>query len=149
MADGNPRVWPVADLRDFLQGVWRLDRILVDGCQGQGGSMEGTALFAPFGGERLLYSESGLLRMGDYEGMAEQSYFYAFPAPQRAAISRHDGQFFHDLDLSSGMASVAHACGDDRYRGRYGVINPSHWWMEWLVAGPRKDQRITTRYRRL
>lgn len=139
----------MADLQEYLRGIWRLERILVDGRLGQGGSMAGTALFAPSGPERLLYSESGILRFGSYEGMAEQSYFYDFAAPSRAAVSRHDGQFFHDLDLSSGRSAVSHACGPDLYHGLYGVSDADEWWVEWQVRGPRKDQRITTRYRRI
>ncbi len=123
--------------------------MLVDGRIGQGGSMAGTALFAPSGRDRLLYSESGILRFGAYEGTAEQSYFYDFDAPSHASISRHDGQFFHELDLSRGRAAVSHVCGDDQYRGVYGAADADEWWVEWQVAGPRKDQRITTRYRRL
>ncbi len=149
VADGNVGLWPVRDLRAFFQGVWRLERILVDGRLGQGGSMEGTALFAPSGPQRLLYSESGILRFGDYQGTAEHSYLYDFPAPGRAEITKHDGQRFHDLDLSRGRASVTHDCGPDLYRGLYGVADQDEWWVEWQVTGPRKDQRITTRYRRL
>lgn len=148
VADGNARLWPVSDLRDFLLGVWRLDRILVDGRLGQGGTMEGTALFAP-SGRRLLYSEAGKLRFGGHVGTAEQSYFYDFPQPGRAAITRHDGTPFVDLDLTAGRTEVVHRCGDDLYRGTFGVSASAHWWVEWEVTGPRKDQRISTRYRRL
>jgi hypothetical protein len=139
----------VADLRAYFLGVWRLERILVDGRIGQGGSMEGTALFSPSGAARLLYSESGILRFGEHEGPAEQSYLYDFPEPGRAEIARHDGRPFHALDLTRGRAAVTHACGDDLYRGVYGASDPGEWWVEWQVSGPRKDQRITTRYRRL
>lgn len=148
MSDGNAGIWPVTDLRGFLLGIWRLDRILVDGHLGQGGSMEGTALFAP-SGVRLLYSEAGILRFGGHAGNAGQSYVYDFPEPGRASISRHDGSRFVDVDLTRGQSSVVHHCGDDVYHGTFEVSASAEWRVEWRVAGPRKDQRISTRYRRL
>jgi hypothetical protein len=148
VADTKHRLWPVADLRDYLLGLWRLERILVDGRMGQGGSMEGTALFAPSAG-RLLYSEAGVMRFGSHVGNAGQSYLYDFPEPWRAAVTRHDGVPFVELDLRSGRTSVAHHCGGDVYRGIFGAAARGEWWVDWQVSGPRKDQRISTRYRRL
>jgi hypothetical protein len=136
---------PVADLRAWLAGVWRIDRQLTDLRLRQTGGLTGTVRFEP-DGDGLRHVETGILRLGAYEGEAEQIYLYRFPAPGRAAVFRRDGSFFHDLDLTAGRAEVEHLCGADTYRARFAVRGPDRWEVEWRVTGPRKDQVIRTRY---
>jgi hypothetical protein len=124
----------VSDLSAFLEGAWHLSRILDD-------------RRTPCGA-RLIYRERGVLRIGAYRGRAERDYRYAFPTPGRAEVAFDDGAPFHDLDLTAGTWSADHRCREDRYQGRFRVLAPDVWEAVWRVAGPRKDQTLTTRYSR-
>jgi hypothetical protein len=148
--DGNANagMWPVTDLRAFLTGAWRIARTLHDARVGQDGSLEGTAEFTPRPDGGLNYLETGILRLGDHVGPAEQTYLYAFPTPDHAEVFRRDGSPFHALDLCTGHAEATHQCGADLYRGSFQVTGPDSWTAEWSVTGPRKDYRMLTRYNR-
>lgn len=149
MPDASTRVWPVADLRAFLSGSWQVDRSLRDDRLGVTGTFTGTAVFTPEAAGRLRYRERGTLRFGAHTGAAEQQHLYAFPAPHRAEVHFRDDRPFHVLDLRTGCTRVVHHCGADVYAGRFCVTGPGSWQVEWRVTGPRKDQHIRTRYRRL
>ena len=75
-------------------------------------------------------------------------YRFAFPAPGRAEVAFDDGTPFYDLDLTAGTWNADHRCREDRYRGRFRVLAPDVWETVWRIAGPRKDQTLTTRYSR-
>lgn len=139
---------PIADLRSFLAGAWRLERVIDDARLRLAGAMTGSAVFAP-DGALLRYREAGELRFGPYRGAASQTYLYRFVALHRAEVLLADGRFFHRLDLSAGSTAVTHHCAADLYRGRIDVVSPDEWAMNWRVDGPRKQQRIVTRLRRL
>jgi hypothetical protein len=143
----NARVLPVADLRAFLTGAWRISRTVRDARSGQDGGFEGRALFAPLPDGGLLLTESGTMRLGGYAGPAEQTYRYAFAdGPGRAQVFRHDGTPFHELDLTAGSADAVHHCGADIYRGSFRVERHDEWITEWSVSGPRKDYHMVTRH---
>ncbi|GAB4351860.1 MAG: DUF6314 family protein [Kiloniellaceae bacterium] len=137
----------VRDLKGFLEGTWRLERRIDDRRAGQQGSLSGTAAFPP-DGEGLLYREEGRLVIAGHDGPALQSYRYAFPAPQRAAVSFGDGRPFHDLDLTAGAWACVHLCDPDRYEGRFTVLDADSWRVVWKVTGPRKDLVLDSSYRR-
>jgi hypothetical protein len=59
-----------------------------------------------------------------------------------------DGRPFHALDLSSGVCSAVHPCGEDHYEGEYRILGEDAFEVRWQVRGPRKDQWILSRYRR-
>ena len=146
----NARVRPVADLRAFLTGTWRIARTVKDARSGQDGGFDGTAVFAPLPDGGLLLTESGTMWLGGYAGPAEQTYRYAFPVdPGRAEVFRHDGTPFHDLDLTAGSAEAIHHCGADLYRGSFRVEGDDEWIAEWSVSGPRKDYHMVTRHIRV
>jgi hypothetical protein len=150
VGEPNARVRAVADLRAFLTGTWRIARMVKDARSGQNGGFDGIALFAPLPDGGLLLTESGTMRLGGYSGPAEQTYRYAFPdGPGRAEVFRHDGTPFHDLDLTAGSAEAVHHCGDDLYRGKFRVLGPDEWAVEWSVSGPRKDYHMVTRHTRV
>lgn len=137
----------VADLKSFLQGPWRVVRKMVDRRAGLSGRLDGVAAFEP-AGAGLVYRESGLLRLGGYEGRTARVYRYAFAAPGRAEVTFEDGKPFHVLDLTGGAWSAIHRCRDDLYRGAFRATAPDAWEAVWQVTGPRKDHTLTTRYRR-
>lgn len=139
--------YPVQDLRAFLTGRWRIARRIRDARQDLSGRLAGYANFtaAPQG---LIHDEAGLLRFGGYEGEATRRYLFAFDRPGAAFVHHADGSPFHELDLSSGLANIAHHCGGDIYRGRYWVLDKEEFVVSWAVSGPRKRYRMTTFYRR-
>ena len=141
----------INDLRAFLQGEWRLERSIADGRSGIPGSLTGLASFAPRAdglGYGLDYREEGLLTLGDHCGAAHQAYRYDFVSPGCAAVNFTDGRYFHDLDLTAGIWRCRHLCGDDRYDGVFTALGAANWRVVWSVAGPRKDLRLDTTYRR-
>jgi len=137
----------VSDLNAYLEGAWRLSRILDDRRTKQRGRLDGLAVFTPCG-PQLIYRERGVLHIGTYRGRAERDYNFAFPTPGRAEVAFDDGAPFHDLDLTAGTWNADHRCREDRYRGRFRVLAPDVWETVWRIAGPRKDQTLTTRYSR-
>lgn len=146
---GETTLWSVPDLKTFLRGSWQVDRSLLDRRHSISGEFHGQARFAP-ARMSLIYHELGRLQFGAHLGSAEQFYRYEFDATNARAIVRfRDGRLFHELDLSSGEALVAHACEPDLYEGRFTVIGPTQWKSAWKVAGPRKEQEIMTLYTRL
>ena len=139
----------VADLRAYLSGSWRIDRRFDDRRHALDGTMLGEAQFSAEA-DALLYREQGQITFGAYQGTAEQEHRYDFPdGARRASVYFADGRPFHELDLSNGTALVSHACGDDLYKGRFVALDDDRWESRWTIAGPRKDQRILTRYTRI
>jgi hypothetical protein len=144
--------YPVADLRAYLMGAWRVERALDDRRRGAPGSFAGEAVFRASAANALAYREEGRLALGGYETLAHQSYHYAFPAPHlaphRAEVRFADGRPFHPLDLSGGRWTAEHACGADLYRGRFEALGCDRWTAEWEIVGPRKDQVLSSRFTR-
>ncbi len=137
----------INDLKNFLQGEWRLERRIEDGRSGIPGSLTGQASFAPRA-DGLSYCEEGLLTLGDHCGAAHQAYCYEFVSPGCAAVRFTDGRLFHHLDLTAGIWHCRHLCGDDCYDGLFTALGAESWRVVWSVAGPRKDLRLDTTYRR-
>lgn len=145
-------LFPINDLKDFLKGVWRLERRLDDRRAGQQGLLTGKADFSPEG-DAMLYSEEGRLVIGPssnpvHDGPAAQVHRYVFDAPGRARVEFRDGRFFHDLDLSDGRWAATHLCPPDRYDGDFTALGPDSWRVVWRVTGPRKDLILDSHYRR-
>lgn len=145
-------LYPVADLRAYLEGAWRIERALDDKLRGQQGRFEGRAVFAPEADGTLSYREEGRLALGGFETLAHQRYLYAFPAferaPHRAEVRFADGRPFHELDLSDGLWAAGHRCGADVYRGRFRALGADRWWVRWIVTGPLKDQALESLFSR-
>jgi hypothetical protein len=139
---------PVADLREFLLGSWRISRRIYDARLGLSGRLEGSAAFTPAPGG-LVYEEAGQLRFGAYEGEAAQRYRFAIDSSASATVHRADGSLFHRLELASGTADIVHACGADHYCGRYRVLDENRLRIVWHVAGPRKRYRMATLHSRI
>ncbi len=135
------------DLRRFLLGTWQLTRRIDDRRSSVGGQLIGVARLRP-DADALSYVEEGTLSFGDWHGDAHQAYRFVV-AGSWARVCFRDGRPFHDLDLSSGSAAVAHACGADLYRGRYRILDDARWTLAWRITGPRKDIVIGSVYRRL
>lgn len=138
----------VSDLKAFLEGMWKLERSLEDGLRDETGALIGEARFVTADGG-LDYREEGMLSLGAHSGAAHQAYRYDFPTPGRAAVSFTDGRFFHDLDLTAGIWTCRHRCGDDDYAGEFRALNADLLRVLWRVKGPRKDMLLDGLYRRV
>lgn len=140
--------YPVADLRAFLTGRWRIVRRIGDARLGIVGRLTGYASFTP-APDGLIHDETGDLRFGDYRGPVTRRYHLAIKQPSAAEMRHADGRLFHALDLASGHAEILHQCGSDQYRGRYRVLSDNRFAVTWHVTGPRKNYRLSTIHARL
>ena len=141
-------MWPVPNLKAFLLGSWKLQRVLVDRDEAMTGRFDGEASFRPCA-RGLLYEEHGTVTFGGHRGQAEQTYVYEFPEGDgRASVRFRDGRAFHRLDLSGGLDHVSHACGADLYEGAFTALSESAWKSEWKVTGPRKHYDLASTYTR-
>lgn len=139
--------YPVANLCCFLAGRWDIDRRVVDGTTGHEGRFVGVGWFRPADGD-LRYEERGRLRIGSHEVSAGRGLRLRLHGAGQADVAFPDGSPFHRLDLRSGCWQVTHDCGPDRYLGSYVVLSRSAWEMTWTVAGPDKQARLSSVYRR-
>ena len=138
---------PVTDLRAYLRGTWRLERRILDRLRGERAFLAGEAMFCGEGDE-LAYRETGTLALDGQAFEFSRAYRYRFPEAHSAEVRFADGSLFHALDFSAGAWAADHACEPDLYRGRFRVLTPDLWLAAWWVAGPRKDQVLSSRYRR-
>jgi hypothetical protein len=120
-----------------LTGRWAIERRVHDLRAGTSGRFQGTATIAPDG----RWVEEGTLAFGPYRGPARRELHIVGREVRFA-----DGRLFHPLDLSG--APVEHLCNEDRYTGEYRLVGPDRFETTWRIAGPGKDQRIETTYRR-
>ncbi len=138
----------VTDLRGFLRGRWRLERRILDRHARSCGFLSGEAEYQDHD-QDLDYREAGTLSFGGGQFAVSRSYRYRFSETQAAEVRFEHGGLFHELDLSQGPWLVTHHCGGDLYRGRFRVLAADSWVVAWRATGPRKDQVLKSRYRRL
>lgn len=165
-----------ADLATFLLGSWRIERTLLERSTGQSGEFEGLVKFSTDNAGGLHYQEEGTLLWGAAEqvpvGQHDQQPSPA-TLPQGTATSGYRvpakrdyllratgdpaaldwyfdyGDFFHRLDLSSGIWKAEHPCSADLYRVDYTVLSADELKVVWDVAGPRKNQHIASSWIRV
>lgn len=134
----------LVDTLAFLVGAWQVDRVVRDG--GWTGRFQGTATVDP---GTLVYHETGILSFCGCQVAASRLYRYHPRADGALEVTFEDGRFFHLLDLRRGWWDAVHQCGQDRYDGTFRVGGPDLLENGWSVAGPGKDQELSTCYRRL
>ena len=140
-------VVPVRDLQVFLTGRWRIVRRISDARTDMIGHLMGWAVFAP-STDGLIHDEMGDLSFGAYQGPVTRRYHLIAASPSASMVRHADGSPFHALDLTLGLADILHSCGEDRYRGRYRVLDKNRFTVSWQVTGPRKQYRLATLHRR-
>ncbi len=133
-----------------LLGQWRLQREI----PGQG-SMTGLAVFEAAGDSKLLYRESGELRLETGALLrGAQSYFYeAIPTGFEVRF-QDTGELFEQVTLiavegDSWVGHAQHLCAADTYISEYRFHANGTWQVQHTVTGPRKDYIIRTTYTRL
>ena len=136
---------PAADPRTVLAGTWRIHRVIRDHAAGRDGTFTGEADIAP-DGAGLIWRESGTVRFGDHEGPAGRVLLVVPSEEGGWEVRFADGRPFHPLDLRTGDCSVVHLCGQDRYEGRYRLLDPRTMTVTWRVRGPRKDLELRGTY---
>ncbi len=140
-------VFPVRDVGEFFVGEWALERDVADEAGSLLGAFSGEAVFTRSEGE-LVFHEQGTLVLGAHQAPAHRTLHFRLDGGSRARVHFDYGDFFHDLDLSSGRWRAQHPCRDDLYQGEYVVCGRDEWWQRWSVAGPTKNHVLTTRFLR-
>lgn len=130
------------ELWDF-EGEWQVTRRIEDALSGQDGRFEGVARFERESGG-LLYSERGVLRMGDVSMEAERVYHWR-AGDAGIEVFFDDGRFFHRIGVGG---EAAHWCDPDQYDVVYTFGSWPEWSSRWRVLGPRKDYVMVSEYRR-
>ncbi len=132
-----------------LTGRWRVRRRIEDRLAGAEARLDGVANFAR-DGSGLTYREGGRLTLpGGQVLETHRCYRWRFGPGDQITVHFEDGRPFHHIDATAPERQVVHPCGEDLYRGHYGVEAGWAWSSVWEVKGPRKDQRLVTTYRRL
>jgi hypothetical protein len=134
----------------FLRGAWSVERQLTDHRSGVRGSFTGRGEFLATADPAVLrYAERGDLRFGDHRGPASRALLYRARPGGAADVRFADGREFYRLDLCSGLCTVRHDCGQDRYVISH-LVRGADWLEErWQVSGPRKAYDGVTTLRRL
>lgn len=132
----------------YFAGAWSLTRRIVDRRAGLTGHYAGEAILRP-DPQGFDYEETGEMCFGAYTGRASQSYRWDIDATGLLTVRFRDGRLFHELDLAIGDTAVEHLCAADFYRGRFRLASDDLWLSRWQVSGPRKNQLILNRYRRI
>ena len=137
------------DLLGFLLGRWSLERSLLDERLGAEGRFQGTACLDRVAPGKAAYREEGTLRFLDHLGAAHRSLRCAAAGQRAVAFAFPDGRPFHRLELSTSGYEAEHPCGEDRYEGRFVLLDDDAWSASWRVVGPRKQLHLVGTYRRL
>lgn len=136
-------MFAVSDLAAYLDGDWRIDRVLVDLASGCRGAFVGTVSFEREPGGILVQNETGELAWGAHRGPAYRRLrMHPTGDPGVLEVLFDDGRPFHFLDLRSGATAVEHPCGRDNYVGEFRVESAAAWSYRWTVTGPAKTFRL-------
>jgi len=137
----------------YFLGHWSLQRRFLYERGGATGRMVGSAMFAPWFGTTLLYTEKGTLRLDGGQRL-DTFQRYAYACCRREVTlhfvtdrQRRTLRPFCTLRFEpSDTARAEHACQQDHYRGRFELVSPSGYHTLWRVCGPTKRGYIETNY---
>ena len=130
--------------RDWFEGRWAVQRVILSVPERVVGEFWGEAVFAP-DAEGLICRESGVLRYEGHDYNSGRVLLWRFPGAGRVEVRFEDDRPFHEFDPKIGEAE--HLCEPDIYRVTY-RFEPALWESRWEVHGPQKDYVMETRYRR-
>lgn len=129
-----------------FEGHWRLSRRIQDRLSNQEGYLSGEAIFSRETSHRLIYDETGELRLGRGPAMeAKRRYLWDFRTG-KVDVSFDDGRPFHSFEPHGAGRGTDHPCGDDFYTVTYDFNRWPIWTAAWKVLGPRKDYTATSTY---
>jgi hypothetical protein len=132
--EGNPRE---------LVGRWQLHRRISDRLLGAYGTVTGELVVIP-DGDGVRWDERGTLRWAGVERPVTRAYLLR-PGAGGWQVLFADGRPFHPWLPGQ---QVIHACRADVYTGLV-ALDPDRVRTLWDIRGPRKDQRLVTRFRRV
>ncbi len=146
---------PAERAMSVLKGRWSIDRTVEPG-----GHFAGTARFTPMPDGRLLYAETGTLRLPDgTELEGSNRYIYALrdgAIDVTFADGGNAGVHFIDIPFSPAQAGVwplqsagRHLCRLDQYDAIFRLESPDRYTMTYVVCGPRKGYVSHSVYTRL
>ncbi len=146
---------PAERVMSVLKGCWSIDRTVEPG-----GHFAGTARFTPMPDGRLLYAETGTLRLPDgTELEGGNRYIYTLrdgAIDVTFADGGNAGAHFIDVAFSPAQTGVwplqsagRHLCRLDQYDAIFRVESPDRYTMTYVVCGPRKGYVSRSVYTRL
>ena len=146
---------PAERAMSALTGLWSIDRTVEPG-----GRFAGTARFTPLSDGRLLYAETGTLRLPDgTELKAGNRYVYTLrdgAIEVTFADGGNAGAHFIDIAFSPTQTGVwplqaagGHLCRLDQYDAIFRLESPDRYTMTYVVSGPRKGYVSRSVYTRL
>jgi len=130
-----------------LEGRWMLTRDIVHS-DGSKDAFEGEATFHR-SGPRLIQYENGWLTSDRSAAPMKATRRYVWSASgNRVDVAFEDMRPFHSLPLGSATPGTTYLCPPDRYEVSYDFREFPNWSTVWVVEGPRKNYRMTSRFRR-
>ena len=146
---------PAERVMSVLKGCWSIDRTVEPG-----GHFAGTARFTPMPDGRLLYAETGTLRLPDgTELEGGNRYIYTLrdgAIDVTFADGGNAGAHFIDVAFSPEQTGVwplqsagRHLCRLDQYDAIFRLESPDRYTMTYVVCGPRKGYVSRSVYTRL
>lgn len=141
---------PAQSLFRALPGAWTLRREIEDSRFGAG-TFKGRATFAAQPDGTLLYEEHGELQLGAWRGPAWRRWVYALEADVLIIRYPGTGAELHTFRFSTEPECSArhfHICGADRYDASLKREPDGALTLSYVVNGPAKDYRLSTRLTR-
>ncbi len=130
---------------DDLEGRWLLSRVIDDARAGVTGRLVGEAEWRA-GANGLIQEEQGTLHYGAAAPMQASRRYLWRQTGSCVEVLFEDGRHFHIVPDPG--AEAVHLCDPDLYRVTYDFFLPQAFTQTWRVTGPRKDARITSKFRR-
>ncbi|MDX1901146.1 MAG: DUF6314 family protein [Gammaproteobacteria bacterium] len=135
-------------IMSVLTGKWQFERSF-----NHSGSATGTAIFSPRE-DFLFYRETGVLHLHQHFNFYRE-YIFSVNKDSIAVwfVNNYKkGKFFYNLKISSydGITCEmrgAHQCMNDHYVATYKIFSEDSFEMRYVIAGPKKDYFIDTKYR--
>ena len=130
--------------QSYFIGEWQMVRIIEDVGHGVIGEVWGEASFTP-DGAGLACRERGVLRFGGEDTLSARDSLWRFGADGRIEVRYADGRPFHHFLTDEPIALMIE--GEAQYRIEYD-FGVDSWLSIWEMSEPRRNYRMTTRYRR-
>lgn len=136
----------------LMQGVWRINRIIIHKVPLESYEGSGFAEFSLLGDGALLYHEK--IKLKNLETQIEvtgyQKYKYNYN-PDKDEIVKYfnDGRLFYALEQNNESAFGKHLCGQDNYQANYQFKSEENFLLYYEIKGPKKNYTISTEYTKM
>jgi len=130
-----------------LEGRWQVSRVILHN-DGSKDEFEGEAVFRR-SGPRLIQDEEGWLTSERAAAPMKATRRYIWSGSgNRLDVAFEDMRPFHSVPLGIATPGTTYLCPPDRYEVSYDFTDFPTWSSIWNVEGPRKNYRMTSRFKR-